>query len=672
MRFQAKTSAFRNLLILMSVAVFLTSGVWGQQWTALGPDGGDVRSLAHDPHNPDRLFLGTSSGELFLSKDGGRGWSHLAHVGERDDYVVDHVLIDPRDSALMYASAWSVESQAAGDVFRSKDGGKTWQAMPGMHNKSVRALAQAASNPNVLVAGALDGVFRSTDGGDTWQRMSPANHADLKNFESIAIDPKDPNTVYAGTWHLPWKTSDGGVSWRSIKKGMIDDSDVFSIIVDPGNPSVVFASACSGIYKSERAGELFSKIQGIPFSARRTRVLHQDPANPSTVYAGTTEGLWKTADLGKTWRRVTNPNVTVNDVFVDPRNSQRVLLATDRSGILASSDGSATWVASNQGFAHRTVTAILVDRNDLQTMYVGLVNDKEYGGVFVSSDGGAHWQQRSTGLSGRDVFTLRQAANGTVIAGTNRGIFLMGRNDREWRASNSVVNESVTMRTVKTGGKAKKVPVKSATRSELSARVSDVEILSNRWMAATTAGMFSSADQGKTWSEVPVLGREAFVAVRSGGELLVAAKRSSLMISADGGNTWKASNPASYISKIYGVTVTPESHIFVSTREGAFRSADGGATWEHMLSGLPSKEVASILYDSNRKRLLATSNVSGVVFESTDAGHSWQRKADMAWPIRALGLVHGKFVGATPFLGIVAQAESSQPEAAAAGSRSNH
>ena len=112
----------------------------------------------------------------------------------------------------------------------------------------------------------------------------------------------------------------------------------------------MYLSACSGIYKSENSGELFHKIQGIPFSARRTRVLHQDPANPAVVYAGTTEGLWKTLDAGKTWRRTTASNVIVNDVLADPHQSSHILLATDRSGVLASDDGGQSVRASNHGF----------------------------------------------------------------------------------------------------------------------------------------------------------------------------------------------------------------------------------------------------------------------------------------------------------------------------------
>ncbi len=233
-------------------------------------------------------------------------------------------------------------------------------------------------------------------------------------------------------------------AWHHINKGMIDDSDVFSIIVDSSNSSVVFASACSGIYKSDNAGELFHKIQGIPFSARRTRVLKQDPMHPEIVYAGTTEGLWKTTDAGKTWKRVSNPEVVVNDVLVDPRNSQRVLLATDRGGVLASDDGAQSFMASNHGYTHRYVTAIVADKQDPDTMYVGVVNDREMGGVFSSHDAGQHWTQKSAGLDGRDVFTLQQAANGELVAGTNRGMFMLAHNATTWSPINTVTNEKAS------------------------------------------------------------------------------------------------------------------------------------------------------------------------------------------------------------------------------------
>jgi photosystem II stability/assembly factor-like uncharacterized protein len=650
-------SASKNLvgsktLLFVLLALCFVSAAWAGQWTAVGPDGGDVRSLAYDPQNPDHIFLGTSTGTLFSSTDGGHSWARFAHLGSGDDYVIDHLAIDPQSPNKMFAAAWSVENQQAGDLFRSNDGGQSWETIPAMHGKSIRAMTIASSDSKTMVAGALDGVFRSTDGGKNWQKISSSN-SEIHNIESIAVDPKNPDVVYAGTWHLAWKTDDGGANWRHINKGMIEDSDVFSIIVDSSNPSVVFASACSGIYKSQSAGDSFSKIQGIPFSARRTRVLKQDPTNSAIVYAGTTEGLWKTADAGKTWTRVSNPDVVVNDVMIDPRNSQRVMLATDRAGVLASDDGAHTFLTSNHGYTHRYVTSIIADKNDPNTMFVGVVNDRELGGVFVSHDAGQHWMQNSKGLDGRDVFTLKQTANGELVAGTNRGMFMLAHNASEWSPINNVINHTGSSH-AKKGSKTAKTEV----RSILTARVNEIEITPTNWLAATSAGLFTSSNQGKSWSGGPVMGKQDFVSVQSNGSLIALATRSNVLVSKDDGATWQDSSMSSYVSSIRDVIVTADGQIMFASREGAFRSPNAGSGWEHMQNGLPDKNISSISYDQNSKQLLATSTETGVVFESQDAGHTWTRGPDTGYPLRHISVVHGRFLAATPFDGVVIQPEN--------------
>ena len=651
----------RKSLLLLAFCILSTAVLASGPWQALGPDGGDVRSLAYDAHNPDRILLGTSTGQLFISNDAGHSWSHFARLGG-DDYVLDHIAVDPQDSSRIYVSAWSVSSQQIGDIFRTRDGGRNWETLPAMHGKSIRAFAVLKANSRVLVAGALDGVYRSKDGGNSWERLSPANSPDIKNIESVAVDPRDANIVYAGTWHLAWKTADGGASWQHINKGMIDDSDVFSVFVDHANPAIVFASACSGIYKSETAGNQFSKIQGIPFSARRTRVLRQDPTNENIVYAGTTEGLWKTSDLGKTWKRVSNPEVVVNDVLVDPRDSSRVLLATDRSGVMASSDGAQSWTTSNHGYAHRYVSAIMADNKEAETFYVGLVNDREYGGVFYTRDAGQHWLQRSAGFGGRDVFALKQASNGMILAGTNRGIFALDRNASEWRPMNVVVTE----RTVKTVRKGSRKPVTTTTskKSELQARVNDLELGSERWLAATTAGVYSSTDQGKTWKGGPLMGQQDFVSVRAQGPVLVAATRSSVLVSNDKGASWKQAALPSYVVSIRATALAGDG-IVVAAREGAFRSGDGGYTWEHVVNGLPGKDITSVSFDSSRRHMLATSDATGVIFVSSDFGRSWQRGPDAGYPLRRVSVLGGRYVAATPFDGVVLQPENENISAAA-------
>jgi photosystem II stability/assembly factor-like uncharacterized protein len=655
-----ETSSFVNRKLLIAISlILLCASAWAGQWTALGPDGGDVRSLAYDPHNPDHIFLGTSTGTIFQSTNGGQDWSRIAHLGSGDDYVIDHIALDPQNSGTMYAAVWSVENQQAGDLFHSHNGGKTWETVPAMHGKSIRAMSVAASDSNVLTVGTLEGVFRSSNAGKNWEKISSSN-SEIKNIESIAVDPKDPSVVYAGTWHLAWKTSDGGANWQHINKGMIDDSDVFSIIVDASNTSVVFASACSGIYKSQTAGDQFQKIQGIPFSARRTRVLKQDPSNPAVVYAGTTEGLWKTADSGKTWKQVTNPAIVVNDVMVDPRNSQRVLLATDRAGVLASDNGAQSFTASNHGYTHRYVTTILADAKNTDTIYVGVVNDREQGGVFTSRDGGQHWTQKSAGLDGRDVFVLKQASDGDIIAGTNRGMFELRRTASTWTPINNVVEEKGSRKT------------KTTVRSVLTAKVSDIEITPKHWLAATAAGLYVSSNDGQSWNGGPVKGQKDFVSVRADGELIAVATRSTVLTSVNGGASWKESDTlAPFVSSIRSLTITPDKQIMIASREGAFRSPNAGGGWEHMQNGLPDKNISSITYDQSSNQLLATSSETGVVFESQDNGQSWQRGPDTGYPLRRISVVHGHFVAATPFDGVVVQPDGDRSASVDVGSSTN-
>ena len=302
-------------------------------------------------------------------------------------------------------------------------------------------------------------------------------------MESLAIDPTDPNTIYAGTWHLPWKTSDGGATWTSIKDGIIEDSDVFSILIDPKQPNVVYLSACSGIYKSEDRGLKFTggvgvdQSQGIPSTARRTRVLKQDPAHLDTVYAGTTEGLYRTDDAGKVWTETTGSNMIVNDVYVDPTDPHNVLLATDRQGVLASDDGGTSFLPSNSGFSARQITAYSGDAEHPATIYVGVVNDKESGGVFVSHSGGLSWTQLSNGLDGHDVFSLDQAPDSSMLAGTEHGIYRL--KDEVWqRVGEDSNTKSALSPAVKSTIRQRRGPTRQTAARDAASKIS--------WMQAST------------------------------------------------------------------------------------------------------------------------------------------------------------------------------------------
>jgi photosystem II stability/assembly factor-like uncharacterized protein len=642
----------RDWLAMGLIQILLCSPSWAGNWVLQGPSGGDARSLSYDPQNPSRIFLGTSAGSIFISNDGGASWSRFAHLGSRDQYVIDHIIIDPRNPAIMFVSAWDVEDSNSGNVFRSQDGGKTWATLSGMREKSVRVLAMAASDANVLVCGTLDGVYRSVDSGANWQRISPLNHAEIRNVESISIDQNDPDVIYVGTWHLPWKTTDGGASWHQISKGMLDDSDVFSMIVDSKDRSVVYVSACSGIYKSETGGEVFRKISGIPFAARRTRVLKQDPSNANMIYAGTTQGLWKTSDAGKTWKQVSDPGIVVNDILIDPRNSLRLLLATDRGGVMISDNGGTNLWSSNSGYSHHYVTTVLADTNDPGAILVGIANDHEWGGVFCFHDGGV-WQQRSAGLGGRDVFALAQTPDGTLIAGTNRGLFTLDRNTDTWRPSGIAVTGStlVAGRTFRNMG----LDHLSVTQALMKARVNDIEVAPFAWLAATSSGLFTSTDGGANWNGGPVLGRKEFVSVHYAGRLLLACTQTEVLLSIDHGMNWQVANIPPQVTSVRGTVVTPDKKILIASSEGVFRSSNLGETWQPVSNGLPETDLSSISYDNLAGTLLATSLSSSTVFHSQDGGSSWSPGPDLGYPLRRVVVLKDRFVAITPFDGIVLQ-----------------
>jgi photosystem II stability/assembly factor-like uncharacterized protein len=619
-------------------------------WVSVGPHGGDARAFAYDPANPQHIYLGTTGSWIYQSSDGGATWSRLAHLGKVDDLIVDNLTVDSADPKTLYAGVWQLDSPGGG-VFVSHDSGGTWTSIKDMDGQSVRALSQAPSNPKILVVGAISGVYRTEDGGDHWTQISPQGSGEIHKVESIAIDPADPKTIYAGTWHLPWKTTDGGANWHNIKEGLIDDSDVFSIIIDPTKPSVVYASACSGIYSSQNGGELFRKVQGIPSTARRTRVLEQDPVDRRIVYAGTTEGLYKTMDSGANWTRMTGPDVIINDVYVDPKNTQHVLLATDRSGVLASQNAGSSFVSSNQGFSQRQVTAFLIDSKHEQTMYAGVVNDKSYGGVFISEDAGKTWNQRSAGLDGRDIFSLGESPDGTVIAGTSHGIFRWSGST--WEPDGKVVNTTEkTVYVVRKGKKVKKTETESSKPFVIDAQVNDLSVSGPVWFAATSDGVYRSATQGATWTG-PVLQEKQYRFVDFHGDIVFAARRNDLSVSEDGGVTWKAVPLPAKLSSVRALSTAPNGTLWLGGREGAFYSNDHGQTWE-ALSTLPITNIGNVDWDAALNRVVITSTDSTMVFavDSTDKTWKWW---DAGWRVRKVHTMGGRLVAASLYDGIVVQ-----------------
>jgi photosystem II stability/assembly factor-like uncharacterized protein len=677
-------STVRRFLALLSLMCLSFSALPGfaAPWLPYGPYGGHARSFAVDPTNHAHVYLGTVNGWIYDSHDAGAHWSRLARVGKRDDLALDHILTDPLNPRHLIVGAWVLDHPDGG-IYQSFDAGKTWAPQMQMQGQSVRALTSAPSDPKVLIAGTLNGIFRSGDSGKNWNLISPADSNEIHNFQSVAVAPDDSKVIYGGTWHLPWKTTDGGENWSNIKTGIIDDSDVFSIIVDPQNPNVVYASACSGIYKSEDAAGHFRKVQGIPSTARRTRVLKQDPEHLNIVFAGTTEGLWRTNDSGATWKRTTGPEVIVNDVSIDTTNTQHVLLATERGGVLLSEDGGDSFVPANEGFSTRQISAFLVDAARPGLMYVGVVNDKEWGGVFLSRDGGLSWYQRSEGLQGRDVFSLAQAPDGTLVAGTSHGIFRY--EDIVWTRSlgasmlgdapTRARTRSVAKSTPRRGAAAKKtghgkvqssgkkpaavvpsvatVPALDGAGS-FDGMVHSIVTVGDRMFAASSRGLLVSTDSGRSWARVPSMGGDEWRFLATDKRVVVASSLDKMMASTDGGATWADMSLPPKVLQVTALAVDGRGEIWAAGREGVFVSSNIGMSWQG-LSNLYVRNVDSLYFDGRSNQLLVTANGDTTIAYGLEVATRKVTYWDTGWTLRFLRPVGDHYLGATLFDGVVIQ-----------------
>jgi photosystem II stability/assembly factor-like uncharacterized protein len=627
---------------LVLILISFTAGA--QSWRQVGPPGGDVQSLAAVPGNAKSLFLGTSDGHVFGSTDGGDHWELRGRIGDHHDDVIMSMVVDTRSPKTIYATSWTLISHGGG-VYRSTDSGHNWQLL-GLSGLVVRAIAQSPSNPDILIAGATDGVYRSEDSGKSWARISPLNHEDLRNFDSIAIDPHDPQTIYAGTYHLPWKTVDGGKNWAPVHQGMVDDSDVMSITIDQNNPSHVFASACSGIYHSSDAAANWTKFKGIPKDSRRTVHILQDPKRPMTVYAATTEGLWKTADDGATWRPITPVSWSVLSMVIDPENTDRLILGTERMGIQVSENGGETYRASNQGFTHRRIVDAAVDPQHPERALVVLTSNFEP--LLETSDGGRSWSPLATGLKSGPPRHVFASPDGWFAAPGPGGLLRYDATKSAWVSVNVIVQKSAPAR-AKSSASLKKISAQSPasktsnsppsaaksdpTKSTMQfhAKVNDMAFGGGAWYAATEEGLFMSRDRGLDWINVPLAAAQQPAATNSaaassiravttgaGNSFVLAMTPRQLQVSGDNGKTWISHSlpfeprGSVHLYPLDGITFV------IAGDHGVFVTHDAGETWRQANLTEPSFEDLALVRGG-----VVVSSVKGGIFLSRDSGKSW-------------------------------------------------
>mgnify|MGYP000897802485 FL=1 len=304
-----------------------------------------VVSIALHPTNANILYVATNDA-VYKSRDGGGTWERFPSFSARR---VTTLAIDPLLSATIYAGTM-------GDaVYKSPDGGQHW--LP--HNVGLKEhvsfinqfVFHPASSEQVYAATTV-GAFYTKDAGREWvERMNGMKEVHI--VTSIAINPKEPAVLYGGTTGGVYRSDDGAMNWKKMNNGLIPETELMAAMalgvnaleIDRTNPNVVFAGTTKGLFRTMNKGEQWERIgQSISDPFISSLVLH--PKEPAQLYIGGPAGIWKTVDGGNTWQAMNQGLVTLNirALAMDPRNTQTLYAGTNGSGLYRSTDAGATWV----------------------------------------------------------------------------------------------------------------------------------------------------------------------------------------------------------------------------------------------------------------------------------------------------------------------------------------
>lgn len=378
----------------------VNGGVWetrdaGRTWTPIfdAQPTGSIGTLAVSRSNPKVIYVGTGEADMrsdiaqgdgmYKSADGGKTW---AQIGLSDSQQIGRILIHPDNPDIVYVAALGhpYAANAERGVYRSKDGGKTWQkvlgrAKAGDSSPSSRLgmtdkrdsspsspaaawdsdtgaidLAFEPGNPSVLYAalwqtrrtpwsiyppsnGPGSGLFKSTDGGDTWTEIRGHGFPQKPGRIGIAVAPSAPQRVYSVVDAEDggiYRSDDAGTNWTRVSS----DARVWSrgwyfggIAVEPKNPDVVY-SVNVNLYRSADGGKTFVPVKGAP-GGDDYHELWIDPVNPERRILGVDQGCVVSVNGGQTWSSWYNqPTAQFYHVITDNRFPYFVYGAQQDSG----------------------------------------------------------------------------------------------------------------------------------------------------------------------------------------------------------------------------------------------------------------------------------------------------------------------------------------------------
>lgn len=668
------------------------------EWRLVGPfRGGWATAAAGEGNGSDVFYFGAAGGGVWKSDDAGRTWRAVFDgVGSAS---VGALAVSPSNPQVIYAGMGQVTTRydiTAGDgVYRSDDGGRTWRHLGLASSQHIGAIKVDPRDPDHALVAALGstfgpgggrGVYRTTDGGKTWQRTLFVS--ENTGAVDLAVDPADPRIVFASFWQVryrPWltyftpdvgpesglyKSADGGATWRRVEGGGWPTGKLGRIGLGASHRTqgtrvwaIVDAETGGGLYRSDDVGTTWQRVNADPelVNGYFSQVTPA-PDDPDTVFA-MGRGMHRCSEGGTKCNIVKGApgGDDYHFLWIDPQRPERMITGADQ-GAVVTVNGGRTWsswdnqptgqfykIAVDDAFPYR----IYGGQQDSGT--VRIASRSDYGSITYRN-----WQP--VGADERD-YQLPDPRDPDIVYGSGLG----GRLSR-WDARNGEV-QNVTPWPISSYG---------ARPTDFQQRYSWITPIAISPLAPYplyfgSQRLWRSTDQGSTWEAVspdlsaksasarhcdgnldPARARACGYGViwsiglspRDNAEIWIGTDDGLVRLTRDGGKTWANVTPREVPAWAKVSTVEPspvqpgvayvavDDHRQNDFRPWVFRTRDYGQTWTLATGNLPADHYVSVVRaDPVRPGLLYAGTDTGV-FVSFDDGDHWeslQRNLPTAW-----------------------------------------
>lgn len=654
------------------------------QWRLIGPHrGGRADGVTGVPGSDKSYYFASTGGGVWKTLDAGKTWKSVS-----DGFFggsIGAISVSESDTCVVYAGGG--EKTVRGNVsfgygvWKSADAGKTWGRAGLDKSRFVSRLRIHPTDPNTLYAAVLGdifkpdanrGVFKTTDGGKNWEKVLFAS--DVAGAVDLVIDPKNPEVLYATTWDLKrtpyslesggpsskmYKTSDGGKTWEDLTskegfpKGLLG---IMGIAVSPLNSNrlyTIIENEEGGVYTSLDAGETWTRSNDNRNLRQRAWYysrIYADPQNEETVYVLNVD-YHKSTDGGKTFKNYEAPHGDHHDLWIDPKNNQRMIIADD-GGAQVSEDGGTTWssmmnqptsqfyrVTTDNSFPYR----IYVAQQDNSTIRIRHRND---GNAITEND----WETTAGGESG---WIAPDPLDNDIVYGGSYGGYLTRENHRNGTSRSVNVYPNNPM-----GHGAEDMKYRFQWNFPIFFSPHDPKMLytaSNQFHRTNNGGQsWEVFSPDLTRNDKTKLGPsggpitkdntsvEYYATIFTGAEspvkqgVIWAGSDDGLVhVTQNNGTSWQNVTPTDMpewlqINSIEASPFDPAEAYFAATgyKSGNFepylyKTKDYGKTWTKITSGIEAEHFTRVVRADPEKRGMLYAGTETAIYYSKDDGASW-------------------------------------------------